>query len=176
MAERRNSYSESGLTVTLPTDSGFRFAELSGYLNLSGKHLKEMDFGWAANGHLWLLELRGYSQLPEEANLTAGDFVLPHASRGDDESRRSQWRFVTLVEKVTDSLLMLGAVWGGTPAGRELAAGMPEAVRRPLPVKVLVGLDLPPGLAVHLGAIRDSLLKFRSSFRPGIVFANQSHP
>jgi hypothetical protein len=49
---------ESGVEVTLPQGVGFRFCDCATYKQLSGRHLKEMDFGWwdEGRGKLVLLE------------------------------------------------------------------------------------------------------------------------
>ena len=142
------TYSESGLCLDLPDGQHFRFADLAAYKPLSGQHLKEMDFAWVHEGKLILLEVRSYSQVT--ATLTGGDFApvkgkpLPH-------------RYEALIDKLTDSLLMLLATWADTDYGKSIKTGLPAAAQSRLPLKLVVAVELPAHLAVHLPGLRDSL-------------------
>lgn len=143
------TYEESGLRLTLPDDQHFRFADLAPYRSLSGQHLKEMDFAWIdGQGRLILLEVRSYAQVTE--TLTGPDFM-------PTKGRAAPFRFQALLDKVTDTLLMLAAVWSGTAWGRTLSPLLPLEARQPLPLKVVIAVDLPPALTVHLQGLRDSL-------------------
>jgi len=141
-------YIESGLRLDLPDGQHFRFADLPAYKKLSGQHLKEMDFGWIAGKKLFLLEIRSYAQMTEA--LAVSDFVpvkgLP-----------VPYRFQVLVEKVTDSLMMLLAAWADSDHGQAIRADLPAAARNRLPLKLIVAVDLPAKLSVHLLGLRDSL-------------------
>ena len=106
------TYEESGLRLTLPDDQHFRFADLAPYRSLSGQHLKEMDFAWIDQGKLILLEVRSYAQVTE--TLTGPDFM-------PTKGRAAPFRFQALLDKVTDTLLMLAAAWAGTGWGRTLS-------------------------------------------------------
>ena len=100
-------FNESGLTLDLPDGLHFRFADLLAYKLLSGQNLKEMDFAWIDGGKLFLLEVRSYTQV--STTLTGADLIplkgqaVPH-------------RFEALIDKLTDSLLMLLAAFAGAPA------------------------------------------------------------
>lgn len=142
------AYLESGLRLDLPDGQHFRFAELRSYQRLSGQRLKEMDFAWIRNGRLFLLELRSYAQVTE--TLTVADFSLI-------KDRPAPLRFQTLIDKVTDSLLLLLAVWSGTEKGKEVKSEIPIDARSCLPLKLVIAVDLPAHLAHHLPALRDSL-------------------
>jgi hypothetical protein len=139
-------YEESALRVDLPDGSHFRFADLATYRGLSGQNLKEMDYAWLESGDgsgLVLLEIRSYAQVTE--TLTTRDFA------------KGARRFEALVDKVTDSLLMLGAAWAATRTGHDLSKELPEAARAPCPLRVILAVELPSALATHLGPLRDAL-------------------
>ena len=142
------TYIESGLCLDLPDGQHFRFADLPPYKALSGQHLKEMDFAWISNGQLILLEVRSYAQVTE--TLTGTDF-LPI------KNQPSPRRYQVLIDKVTDSLLMMLAVWSNSDRGQALQALLPVGARGKLPLKLVIAVDLPAHLVVHLQGLRDSL-------------------
>jgi hypothetical protein len=106
-------YQESGLIITLPDDEHFRFQDCQAYKGLSGANLKEMDFAWWQNETktLWLIEIKEYANLSSEECLP--DYLLDN-----------------LVNKATDSLLMLAAMWSKTNQGLKLAACLPPIFHR----------------------------------------------
>lgn len=142
------TYPESGLILDLPDGQHFRFADLPPYRTLSGKFLKEMDFAWLSGGKLFLLEVRSYAQLT--STLTVNDFVPSKGLPPPD-------RFQVLVDKVTDSLLMMLAAWADTLKGQSLRNALPAGARVRLPLKLVIAVDLPSNLVVHLQVLRDSL-------------------
>ena len=152
-------YTESGLRFDLPDDQHFRFADMAPYKSLSGRNLKEMDFAWVSNGSLIVLEVRSYEQVT--STLTGADLMpvkgqpMPH-------------RFEALIDKVTDSLLMLLAAWAGSTWGQQLKASLPAAARAIMPLKVVIAVELPASLKVHLPALRDGL-NARMQGRAGTV-------
>lgn len=141
-------YQESGLRLELPAGRHFRFADLAPYKTLSGQNLKEMDFAWIHAGKLFLLEVRSYSQVT--TTLTAADFVpikgqaVPH-------------RFQALIDKVTDSVLMLLAAWAGSAWGQQLKAALPAPAHSVMPLKVVIAVELPATLTIHLQSLRDGI-------------------
>lgn len=141
-------YNESGLRLDLPDGQHFRFAELAAYKRLSGQHLKEMDFAWVADGKLYMLEVRSYAQIG--STLAGADLV---AAKGAAKPHR----YEALIDKITDSLLMLLAAWADTGTGQTIKADLPAVARARLPLKLIVALELPANLSVHLPALRDSL-------------------
>ncbi len=141
-------YHESGLSLDLPDGLHFRFAELPAYQRLNGQYLKEMDFAWVDGGKLFLLEVRSYAQII--TTLTRADFV---PVQGQPRPHRHE----ALVDKLTDSLLMLLAAWADTDYGKSIKAGLPAAARSRLPLKLIVAIELPSNLSVHLSGLRDSL-------------------
>lgn len=143
-------YRESGLSLDLPDGQHFRFADLGGYRELSGQHLKEMDFAWVNGGKLFLLEVRSYLAAAETATFSAADFVPAQATPAPR-------RFADLLAKVTDSVMMMLAVWADSTQGGKIAEGMPPAARQRLPLKLVIALDLPPALACHLQPLSDGL-------------------
>ncbi len=143
-----STYVESGLEVTLPDGEHFRFESLASYVSLSGQHVKEMDFAWLHDGKLWLLEVKDFKQVTDP--LTIGDFI---GTKGQPAPRR----FEELVTKITDSLLMLMAAWAHTGWGSALKAELPAKARKPLPLRLIVAIELPATLAVHLGALKTAL-------------------
>lgn len=103
-------YTESGLQVILPDGESFRFQDCSIYKQLKGSYLREMDFGWwdSTKNILWLLELKDYSHLQPTDKLP--DRLLD-----------------ILIEKATDSLLILSAVWIGSLNGQGMKSDLPTA-------------------------------------------------
>jgi hypothetical protein len=142
------TYIESGLCLNLPDGQHFRFADLPAYQALKGQHLKEMDFAWVSQGTLFLLEVRSYAQITEI--LTGADF-LP------TQGQSSPHRYQMLIDKVTDSLLMMLAAWANSSLGQSLKFSLPVEARARLPLKLVIAVDLPANLVVHLQALKDSL-------------------
>ena len=142
------TYLESGLRLDLPDGQHFRFAELPAYKALCGQNLKEMDFAWVNVGKLFLLEVRSYAQVAE--TLTGADFVPA-------KGQPAPFRYQALIDKVTDSLLMMLAAWAGSARGQSIRADLPAGARKRLPMKLIIAVDLPAKLAVHLQGLRDSL-------------------
>jgi hypothetical protein len=142
-------YEESGLRLDLPDGAHFRWAATASYRPLSGQSLKEMDFAWIHAGKLILLEVKDYTQT--SATLSPTDFLPAGAPQPNP------WRFDELVNKITDSLLMLLAGWSPTPWGQSLAAELPTPARTPMPLILAVGLDMPAHLKIHLSALRIAL-------------------
>jgi len=142
------TYIESGLRLDLPEGQHFRFADLPVYQALKGQHLKEMDFAWIAGEKLVMLEVRSYTQITH--GLNAADFLV---AKGQPAPRRYQ----DLIDKVTDSLLMMLAAWANSNRGQSIKNFLPPGAREPLPLKMVIAVDLPANLAVHLQGLRDSL-------------------
>lgn len=139
-----NYFDESGLRLYLANFPHFRFQDLPAYGPLKGQRLKEMDFCWQdESNRIVMLELKEFTRSRE--TLRASDLV--------DKA----YRFETLINKVTDSLLMLAAVWLGTQKGLAFRDGMPQFVQQRLPIKIIIGLDLPQSLHSHYGVLRDKL-------------------
>lgn len=130
------TYHESGLQVTLPNGEHFRFATLPSYIPLKGQHLKEMDFAWIHQNKLIILEVKDFS----------GIAVLPYQKLLDN-----------LINKVTDSLMMLLSGWSSGAWGSAFAPQLPIAAQAPVPLILAVALDLPADLHVHLSALRTAL-------------------
>jgi len=141
-------FNESGLTLDLPDGLHFRFADLLAYKLHSGQNLKEMDFAWIDGGKLFLLEVRSYAQV--STTLTGADLIplkgqaVPH-------------RFEALIDKLTDSLLMLLAAWADTDCGKSIKAGLPAAAKSRMPLKLVIAIEMPSTLSAHLSGLRDSL-------------------
>ena len=106
-------YIESGLRVNLPKEQHFRFQDCEIYKQLSGQKLKEMDFGWwqKEQNRLWLIEIKDYAHLTTEERLP--NHLLDN-----------------LVDKATDSLLMLASCWIKTGKGREFSGCLPKAIQQ----------------------------------------------
>lgn len=139
---------ESGLSVSLPAGSHFRFSDTLAYKEVKSQSVKEMDFAWVDSGQLFLLEVRDYTQVTTTLSVT--DF-LP--AKGQTEP----FRFRALIDKVTDSVMMILSAWAGSAWGQRLKAELPIAAQKRMPLKVIVAVELPPALAVHLQGLRDSL-------------------
>lgn len=142
------TYIESGLCLDLPDGQHFRFADLPAYMALKGLHLKEMDFAWIDGGKLFLLEVRSYTDVTE--TLTCTHFI-------PTKDQPTPFRFQALIDKVTDSLLMLLAAWADSGRGRAIRDALPAGALATLPLKLVIALDLPSHLTIHLQGLRDSL-------------------
>ena len=95
-------HDERPFRVELPSGNNFRFQDMPAYQSLSGRRLKEMDFGWwegPPGNTLWLLEVEDFSRLSRSERLPE-DLL---------EKLRT---------KATDSLLILSSAWLGTDKGR----------------------------------------------------------
>ena len=101
-------YQESGLRITLPDGDSFRFQDCYSYKALSGKNLSEIDFCWwdSTRNTLWLLDIKDYSHLTPSEKLPA--HLLEN-----------------LINKATDSLLLLSAVWFGSLKGKGISSELP---------------------------------------------------
>jgi hypothetical protein len=112
---------ESGLKIILPDDHSFRLQDCQVYKKLSGKNLSEMDFGWydITKNILLLLEIKEYSELQPEDKLI--ERLLPK-----------------LVDKATDTLLILSSIWSKSAKGQELATDLPVSCQNfPQRIKIV---------------------------------------
>lgn len=136
-------YQESGLTVTLTGLAHHRFQNLPAYQQLSGKHIKEMDFFWlqdSATGSIAAntligLELKGYDQT-----------VL------DTEKLLEN-----LLQKAKDSMALLNAAWLNIGEGRALKAQLPPAYNSfnsNRDVRLIMLVHINPSQAAQLSALR----------------------
>ncbi|MEA3641702.1 MAG: hypothetical protein VBE63_17440 [Lamprobacter sp.] len=107
-----------------------------------------MDFAWYHDSRLCLLEIRDYRNL--RSALAATDLV-PRSKEA------APHRFTTLVDKVTDSLLMLLAMQANTLKGKQLAADLPTFAKTRKSLTLIIALGLPDNLRVHISSIRTSL-------------------
>ncbi|WP_437669558.1 hypothetical protein [Sorangium sp. So ce131] len=140
------SVAESGFEVALPA-GGFRFCDIGAYRSLSGKNLKEIDFGWwDQRWHkLVLLELKGRE-------------VWDAARVG--EAQASSHLIEVCGQKAIDSLLMLSAAWAGTAACADILAALPSESRvypGDNKVKLVFLVDVPEGKRELLTPVRDAL-------------------
>lgn len=104
-------FNESGFRIVLPENCYFRFENIGIYKRLSGQGLKEMDFCWwnEDNGTLYLLEVFNKYVLSKyvERDGNIGGFLK------------------YIVDKTTDSLLMLASAWIPTESGNEILQELP---------------------------------------------------
>ena len=137
-------YQESGLRVSLPDEGCFRIADCRTYQELSGKQLKEMDFGWwdKDNSKIILLELKGKE-------------IWDGWTPGQSASARL---IENLVAKATDMLLILSAVWLKTEIGSELSLELPGSVAGGLQaIKFVFLVDTPATQIPLLSNLKDKL-------------------
>jgi len=140
---------ESGFRVTVPKETSFRFCDCPAYQRLSGLCLKEMDVGWWDKGtsRLLLLELKG-----------------PEIWREFDKSEVAahEHMVTSLKGKLTDTLLMLAAVWIETGIGKELSTSLPAHVRQ-YPsdgkLKFVFLIDTPTSRKPLLPPVKDAVNK-----------------
>lgn len=144
----RDYVEESGLRLGFHPGHYFRFQDLNAYRALCGQTLKEMDFGWYHGSRLCLLEIRDYRNLRMALELHD---LVPR------DQASAPHRFTALVDKATDSLMMLLAVRASTRQGQQLAIDLPDFAKAPPALTLMIALGLPDHLRVHLGVIRHCL-------------------
>lgn len=142
------TYTESGIEVRLPDGQGFRFSECAAFQRLSGKHLKEMDFGWwdAPRSRVLLLEVKGRE-------------VWDEVWKRKDTSP-TEHLVAVLERKAIDSLALLSAVWLQTHEGASISAEIPtEAHSFPGDGRLVLAFVLDTGVndRALLSAARDRL-------------------
>ncbi len=112
----------------------FRIGQCGSYQRLSGKHLKEMDIGWVEPRRICLLELKGDEAWTSQKPPSPSEALLAN-----------------LEEKARDVLLMVAAVWAGSPFGKELGAELPQPFpKSPTPLKLMFLVDTPKGMEAEL--------------------------
>lgn len=130
LVDRNKRHPESGLYFDPPHARCFRWDTCPDFKIFKGLGLAEMDFGWRdeTTGTLHLLELKDYSTRDLSPDWLIGD----------------------LVQKATDSLLLLASVWYGFPRGDAIRACLPDewhehAERQPIQLNfVLKTADVVP--------------------------------
>lgn len=118
-------YEESGLKINLPDGHSFRFQDNPAYQKLKGKQLSEMDFAWwdTDKNILWLLDVKDYSHLSPREKLP--EHLLDNLSK-----------------KVTDSLLILAAIWSNSEQGLKLKNYLPLSCQTYKPLKIIFILKI----------------------------------
>jgi hypothetical protein len=122
-------YEESGLRITLPDGECFRFQDCPSYNPLKGKNLTEIDFGWwdSAEDTLHLLEIKDYSGLPASERLP--EYLLEK-----------------LINKVTDTLMLLASVWFSSLQGQQICSDLPASFHKfplqPKKIKIVINSDI----------------------------------
>ena len=104
---------ESGFKIMFQKEAFFRFSEMNAYRKISGKMMKEMDAAWWKhdNKGIYLIELKG---------VEVWDAFDKSKSKAIDHMVK------TIQTKVTDTLLMLSAIWAQTEIGTEFKNEVPE--------------------------------------------------
>jgi len=137
---------EGALMVRLPDDRYFRIEGTDAHNAISGHQVKVIDFGWQYEDEpLWLMELKNLGpDIPATLQDKLGDFrdAIP--------------------AKIVHSLLMLGAVWGGTPFGeklrQEIEETFPDFPIEPQSIRAVVVINVePPVDEQMLVALSDSI-------------------
>lgn len=139
------SHSEGHFTVELPEDRSFRLESCDTYVQISGKGVKEMDFGWiGAEGRtLWLMEFKDYDHT--EAPDPDRDHLVE-----------------TLSAKVRDVLTMMATSWAETDFGDQLRGDIrdtcPGFPNRACGVRPIIVLNLSRADASRLvGALKSEI-------------------
>lgn len=140
------NYQESGIIIDLPEGESFRFQDNAAYQKLKGKNLAEMDFAWWDNSKqiLWLLDVKDYSQLTPPERLP--DYLLDK-----------------LINKVTDSLMILSSVWSNSKQGQQIKTDLPVSCQtfpsEPRRLKIVFVLKIQnPTLKVDLPPLKTRLV------------------
>ncbi|WP_445630204.1 hypothetical protein [Nostoc sp. DSM 114167] len=144
-------YEESGLRITLPDGESFRFQDCPSYQILNGKNLSEIDFGWwdASKDTLCLLEVKDYSGLsPSE--------------------RLPQHLLDKLINKVTDTLMLLSSVWFASLQGQQICSDLPVSCQtfpiKPKKIKIVIILKINSDIK-----IRDELSPIKTRLKDKLL-------
>lgn len=137
---------EGALIVSLPDDRYFQIEGTEAHDAISGHQVKVVDVGWQyENDPLWLMELKDLgADIPATLQEKIGEFrdAIP--------------------VKIVHSLLMLGAVWGGTPFGeklrQEIVETFPDFPTEPQSIRAAVVVNVEPPVDKQLlFALSDSI-------------------
>ncbi len=103
----RETFPEGNFSIELPKNQCFRFESCDTYVEISGKDVKEVDFGWMETGAqtLWLMEFKDYDQ--EDAPDPDRDYLVENLST-----------------KIRDVLTMLATSWAETSFGQQLRSDL----------------------------------------------------
>lgn len=140
---------EEGYEFHLPDDRWFRFEDCETYRQLSGKSLKEMDFGWVVSGdegvrQVWILEAKNIRGARAEA-----------VRRGEDEAERGVDHLIReLVETLTDGMMLVASAWSGTERGETLL----EEIRETAPEFPDRAVRLMTSVALRIDKIENAVL------------------
>lgn len=140
------SYQESGIIIELPDGESFRLQDNPAYQKLKGKNLAEMDFAWwdTSQQILWLLDVKDYSHLTPSERLP--DYLLEK-----------------LINKVTDTLMILSSVWINSEQGQQIKINLPTSCQtfplKPHRLKIVFVLKIQnPTLKLSLSPLKTSLV------------------
>lgn len=130
----------------MPDGESFRLQDNPAYQKLKGKYLAEMDFAWwdTSQQILWLLDVKDYSQLTPSERLP--DYLLDK-----------------LINKVTDSLMILSSVWINSEQGQQIKIGLPTSCQtfplKPRRLKIVFVLKIQnPTLKADLSPLKTRLV------------------
>ncbi len=141
------TYFESGLEISPPSGCCFRFCDIDEYRKLSGRNLKEIDFGWwdDCTGRLILLEIKGKE-------------VWNEVRQAGASTNSFQFLVSVLTQKVVDSVAMLSALWIGTDWGVRVRRFLPQRLHEYVGdgrLRVVFLLDTALPDKALLGVLRD---------------------
>lgn len=140
------TYDESGLRFSLPAEH-FRICDIPLYDQLKSFALKEMDFCWLENNRILLVEVKDFRQATPQ---TLKSF-LP-------EKHLSPSRFLAWVDKVTDAMLILQAIWLDSSQGGAFRSQVPPWAGKPKPLTFIIAICLPQSLVQHQLTLRDKIV------------------
>jgi hypothetical protein len=139
------SYPEGHFSIELPEDRSFRLESCDTYVQISGKGVKEMDFGWieAEGRTLWLMEFKDYD----------------HQEAPDPEREHLVDNLST---KVRDVLTMVATAWAETDFGEHLHRDLRDTCSRfpdrACAIRPLIVLNLSRADASRLiGALKNEI-------------------
>lgn len=129
------SFNESGLIITLPEGSWFRFADQPTYKRLCAHSIKEMDYGCYASAKncIELFELKDYSR-----HLDLPSHLVDN-----------------LVAKGRDSIVLLHSAWSNRGEGRVLRGELPDECRSESPLRLYFVVKMAKTHVAQFATIRD---------------------
>lgn len=163
------SFPEGNFSIELPQNRYFRLEECDTYVQISGKGVKEMDFGWIdpKAETLWLMEFKDYDHE-----------TAPDPDRG--------YLVENLSAKIRDVLTLMATAWAETSFGRQLRSDLrdtcPSFPGKACAIRPLVVVNLSRADASRLisaladevnGRLRDILEMFGIS---RITILTTGHP
>jgi hypothetical protein len=151
--------SEGNLIISVPEDRYFRFEDSPTYDAIKANGLTEADVAWMVEGEdtLWLMELKDYGpQSPGQL------------------SQAQQKLRTRLPKNIAHAVLMMSAVWAGTPFGirlqQDIEQTFPDFPSEAQPIRAGAVINVEQTDIPLLGPLNDALRSALDAFELDVVF------